>query len=157
MTRYYLDANIILDFLLNRVNEFGQNLRNRVKTFFDRLVEDDILIISDHSVNEVMNYLESELQLAPNIASELMDSFIKLLEKSHDVMRIRTTQEMLNYANKISMEYEIHFEDALHVSIALHSGEAYDTPILITRNIKDFVKVEELIKVSLPENAFLHR
>ncbi len=119
--RVYVDANVLLDFLLDRKNLFGKSLGDRAAKFFQETLKcKHFLIISDHTLQELKKYgvALSETPFTQIFSKKI--EFVKTTEKDKEKAR------KLNPGN---------YPDALHVILA----EKAKAEIIVTRNLEDFV------------------
>jgi predicted nucleic acid-binding protein len=117
--KFLLDSNAVIDFLGAKYPEEGMNLVNSAV--------DDIPNISIISKIEVLSYKASEIEY------ELLLSFCK------DALVIELNDEIVNKTIDLRIQYKLKTPDAIISATAL----VYNM-ILITRNISDFVKVQDL-------------
>lgn len=117
--KFLLDSNAIIDFLGAKYPEEGMNLINSAV--------DDIPNISIISKIEVLSYKASEIEY------ELLVSFCK------DALVIELNDEIVNKTIDVRIRHKLKTPDAIIAATAL----VYNM-ILITRNISDFGKVQDL-------------
>jgi predicted nucleic acid-binding protein len=117
--KFLLDSNAVIDFLGAKYPEEGMNLVNSAV--------DDIPNISIISKIEVLSYKASEIEY------ELLVSFCK------DALVIELNDEIVNKTIDLRIQYKLKTPDAIIAATAL----VYNM-ILITRNISDFGKVQDL-------------
>jgi len=129
----YLDINIYMDYFLIR--------------------EDRLRPLSDFAFELIRKAIECQYRIA------ISDWVLFELEKRIPTERINTLLDDLKDLNKLvvvrkhnndisrSKKYN-HWKDALHAILAKKCGAVY----LVTRNIKDFTEVQDLIDVKFPEN-----
>ena len=117
--KFLLDSNAVIDFLGAKYPMEGMNLINTAV--------DDIPNISIISKIEVLSYKASEIEY------ELLLSFCK------DALVIELNDEVVNKTIDLRILYKLKTPDAIIAATAL----VYNM-ILITRNISDFGKVQDL-------------
>ncbi|MBR9700552.1 PIN domain-containing protein [Candidatus Woesearchaeota archaeon] len=129
--KVYVDTNVILDYLEQRKNVVGENLSTAAFMFFAKALRCDYyIIISDHTLIELLNYLEEQLA----------ESFFKMMDRK--TIKIHATPKDRELAKTIPT----HFADALHIVLASRAGAS----MIVTRNVKDF---EGLFKTVRPEDV----
>ncbi len=130
--KIYCDTNIYLDFLLDRKNFYGDNLGDEAFSVFNRVISCEfILVVSSWNLVELKNKIEYN-------SLNMLFSFLK-----KKVVTVEHTKEDIEKAKEMSE----HFQDALHVLLAVKAGAKF----LVTRNIKDFLPFRNLIEIKLPE------
>ncbi len=117
--KFILDSNAVIDFLGAKYPAEGMNLINTAV--------DDIPNISIISKIEVLSYKASEIEY------ELLLNFCK------DALVIELNDEVVNKTIDLRIQYKLKTPDAIIAATAL----VYNM-ILITRNISDFGKVQDL-------------
>lgn len=128
----YLDTNIYLDYLLDRVGKTGNKLGDRASKVFMMAFRGEIAIAaSDLNMREFSRQAD---------VRQLNTMF--LLIRNH--IRIYTTDEDREEAGKLS---KINFDDALHVVLAKKAGAS----VIITRNKDHFAPFASIMKPCLPE------
>ena len=130
--RVYLDTNIYLDFLKDRVGETGRKLGDCATRVFMKLMKGELtLVFSDWNQKELGYQIEgSELTTLFNL--------IKHIEN------VRTEQVDKEEAKRLSTT---NTGDALHAVLA-RKGKA---DVVITRNMKDVLEFETIMRPILPE------
>ena len=131
----YVDANVIIDLLLDRTNVFGKSLGDRAAVLLDLAVAcKRFLVVSDWTVRELRKNGTNLEQL------RMLLGFL-----SKKVRTVTTSEEDRVRARELDPD---NYGDALHVILALKAG----ADVIATRNLKHFVKYKRLIKSQLPEN-----
>ncbi len=131
----YLDVNIYRDYLEERTNREGKDLEEKAWNIFARTISCEFkIVISDVLIN----------QLAHQITPGKSQFLLELLKSKGKLVMVNVTVEDKKKANKLSTNYE----DALHAVVAARAG----AELLVTRNIRDFLPFNHLIKAKLPEN-----
>lgn len=134
----YLDANIYMDHFDGRVDklrplgEFAFNVLR--KTF-----ECEFKIIFSGLILKELIY---------NSYEEKIKGLIKELKEENKIIRIKVLKEDINKAKEIIKGRNTNFNDTLHAVVANRMKVKY----LVTRNIKDFEELQDLVKVCYPEN-----
>jgi len=138
MLKLYLDTNIYIDYFDGRVDnlrplgEFAFNLLKRV-------LECEFQIIISSLVLDELEY---------NTYKENMLSLIKDLKDKNKLLIIDVNEEDIKNANKVKKERKTSYNDTLHAVLA----NRIKADFLVTRNLKDFEELLDLVKVVLPEN-----
>ncbi|MBI2663661.1 PIN domain-containing protein [Candidatus Woesearchaeota archaeon] len=133
--KIYCDTNIYLDFFLGRkdylrpLDEFAYQIFKRVEN------GEFTLIISDHLLYELRNYIEEKK----------ITELLQPLNQKGRIIRIFKTREDILKAKEISKE---NWKDALHAILANKAKAVY----LLTRNIQDYAGCEHLVEIKFPEN-----
>lgn len=133
----YLDSNVYLDYFENRrdrlrpLGEFAFGLLKRAMN-----CEFDILV-SGHVINEV------------EARGCLKDFKFLLIDLGslNKLVRVETTEADKAKARQLESEQKSHFKDALHAVLAEKGGAC----VLVTRNVKDFQELSDLVDIALPE------
>ena len=134
----YIDTNVFMDHFDGRVDklrplgEFAfQLLKKAVECKFDIIIS--TLVLKELIYNSYKNQIEI---LLPS------------LDEKGKIFRAEITQEDVEKARKICNERRTHYNDTLHAVIANKMRAKY----LVTRNIRDFVELQDLVNVVFPEN-----
>ncbi len=138
MLKLYLDSNIYIDYFDGRVD----NLRPLGEFAFNilkRALEGEFQIIISSLVLDELNY---------NTYKENIASLIKDLKDKNQLITIEVTEEDTNKAKKIKNDKKTQYNDTLHAVLA----SRIKADFLITRNLKDFEELHNLVKVVFPEN-----
>ena len=134
----YLDTNIYLDYLENR-NDKLRPLGEFALRLLQRTLECEFkIIISGLVVDEVERHLNKER----------LDEVITNLKEAEKLIRIEITSEDEIRAKELTKIKDTHFDDALHAVLAQKAKAKF----LITRNINDFVDLQDLVDIRLPES-----
>lgn len=141
MKKVYVDTNVFLDYFLNRSDRLRPLGEFAFSLFKRAFLKEIKIIISDWTLSE----LESSEASEEDIAAMLDD-----LKNSGSLKVVKLIEEDRRKARKILKEFGLHTADAIHVALAVRSG----AEVLVTRNIKDFVKAENLIESVLPEEIW---
>ncbi len=134
----YIDTNIFMDHFDGRVDrlrplgEFAfQLLKRSAECHFD-------IIISTLLLEELFYNLDE------NRVKELLSSF----DTKGKILRAEISQSDMNKARRICHERKTPFNDTLHAVIANRMKATF----FVTRNMKDFVALQDLVVLALPEN-----
>jgi len=133
----YLDTNIYLDYLENRTDRLRP-----LGEFAFRLIK--------RTIDCEFNVAVSSLVLAEIKFNNYTKQFTDLINSLKDMNKIVYIEMNENdnlKARKFHKERKTSFNDTLHVVLANKVNA-----ILITRNLKDFEELQDLIEISLPEN-----
>jgi predicted nucleic acid-binding protein len=107
--------------------------------FFEKASsEKHLIVISRLSYNEI----ENKLKINRQETREALSSF-KLNFREVELLKSDFAE-----AKKISNVFGIHFQDAVHVAVALRTK----CDFIVTFNIKDFEKAREKIKIAEPKD-----
>jgi len=138
MEKVYFDTNIYMDYFLDRrdklrpLGEFAFNLIKKVITKEYKLIISDLVILELE-----YNGLGKEIKI---LIEKLIESDNLIFVKSEEEDNIKT--------NRIVKERRTSFNDTKHAVIANRSKTNY----FVTRNIKDFEDLSDLIYPVYPEN-----
>ncbi len=156
MPTYYLDTNILFDFIVERKSLSGRSLSRGTMEFLERLSDGDAIVISIHTRNEFIRALPhldelSEENISMEEARQIFDMLLSLLKErlsnnGIDIKLVPIPHGCEEYAKMISEEYGIHLDDAMHVSIAIGSKEPFE-PITIVTHDYHFNKAREIVNV----------
>ena len=135
MTKVYCDTCVYRDAFEGRKAKY-RDLDDFAWDFFNRVSNGEfVLVTSDWVFEEFKKTVGDDSKLVELISS---------LEESQKI-HVTKEKEDVKAAKELS---PANWQDALHVILAKKA----DAFILTTRNIKDFVDFEHLIKISLPEH-----
>ncbi len=138
MTLLYLDTNIYLDYLEGRVELFRPLGEFAFQIFKRTLSCEFTLILSSLLVEELSLHVSKER------IKEMLDDF----HKRKKIIETAVKYEDKDTARTIMRERHTPFQDTLHMVVAKRMNASY----FVTRNIKDFVELEDIIPIFLPEN-----
>ena len=136
----YVDTNIYMDHFDGRVDklkplgEFAFQLFKKVI-----VIEGEFKIVVSPVVLEELFYNSYEEEI-----KQLLSDF----ESKGKIIHVEVSQQDIQKARFICNKRKTSFNDTLHAVLANKSKAEY----LVTRNIKDFIELQDLIKVTLPEN-----
>lgn len=136
--RIYIDTNIYMDHFDGRVDKL-RPLEEFAFQVFKKVIEGEFQIIISPLVLDELFYNSYE-----PVTKNLLSDF----EAKGKITFIEITSEDIQKARTICKERKTHFNDTLHAVLAHKAQASY----LITRNIKDFIELEDLVRVILPEN-----
>ena len=86
-------------------------------------------------------------ELLYNDYGKQIKDLIEYLKEKDKVIMVEVTDEDIKKARIISQERKTPFNDTLHAVIANRVNAAY----LVTRNLKDFYELQDLVKITFPE------
>ena len=138
MRTIYIDTNIYIDYFDGRsdgirpLGEFAYNLLRR--TF-----ECEFVIIISGVILKELEY---------NTYEEKGRKLIKDLKEKNKIIEIKPDIKDVNLARNISKQRKTHYNDTLHAVIANRMKVEY----LVTRNIKHFSELLDLVDVCYPES-----
>lgn len=87
-------------------------------------------------------------ELSYNTYEEKIAELIEDLKGKDKAIKVEISEEDVKKARQISTERNTDFNDTLHAVVANKANADY----LITRNIKDFGDLQDLVKIRYPEN-----
>ena len=138
MSKIYLDTNIYIDYFdgradnLRPLGEFAFNLLKRA-------LDCEFHIIISSLVLDELEY---------NTYKENILGLIKDLKDKNKLLIIEVNEEDTKNANRVRRERKTSYNDTLHAVLA----NRIKADFLVTRNLKDFEELQDLVKVVLPEN-----
>ena len=131
----YVDTNVFIDALVERENKYGKNLSRHAGNFFyDAIRGKRRIVMSNWTIKELYKKGHS---------TEVL--LFELIKKSMTPI-IEYTDEDVEKAKQLNPD---HYEDALHVLLAVKAG----AECVVTRNIEDFEKSSHLIEARVPERV----
>ncbi|MDO8627229.1 MAG: hypothetical protein Q7K42_02080 [Candidatus Diapherotrites archaeon] len=133
--RIYLDTNVYLDYLEDRVDTI-RPLGEFTAQVFKRTLECEFEIAYS-------DWVLRELKVSENLSSVLLD-LIKDLKKLNKFVIISASDADIVGAKNNSKNWK----DYLHVLLAIKVG----AELIVTRNIKDFDEFSNLLEAKLPED-----
>lgn len=134
----YIDTNIYLDYWENRIDkmrplgEFAYNVIKRAISC------EFIVVISNLLLQELGNHLN---QQNINKIFEDLNRFSKL-------ELVAVLEDEIKEARILAQKLDTGKNDAIHALVAKRAGAKY----IVTRNLKDFEGMSDLIQPILPEN-----
>lgn len=133
MVKIYVDTNVYLNYLKDRVNKLGKPLGEDAGNVFMRVLSGEFqLIISQFVLEEL--YLQIEPAEVTLLLEALKNSISLVAYSAEEKARAKTVN-----AN--------HWQDALHAIIASREKAKY----LVTQNYSDFVPYSDLIEPIRPK------
>ncbi len=130
--RVYVDTNVFIDSLENRVNKYNRNIGSFAFNFFLETINCKFeLVVSSWTKKELNKYVSNT-----EVFFELIKS--KVFEVDYDSFDVSKALDLS----------KDNFNDALHVVIA----ERENVDFIVTRNVKDFEVLSKNIKVVRPED-----
>ena len=134
MTKLYIDTNILVYAIEDSKNPYGKDISSSSSDLFWAAASCKFhVIISDWALEEL-----SRIK-----TPEEIEMLFKIVEKK--IIKIRHTPEDIQRAKEQNPD---HFQDELHGILAIRAEADY----LVTRNVKDFLHLENRIKVVRPED-----
>lgn len=138
MTKIYVDTNVYLDYFEGRT-DYMRPLGDFAYEVFQRTLSCEFTIVFSSLILD---------ELEHNIKSERIADLLLELEDKNKIIKIVPKREEREIARKIVKERNTPFNDTLHALLAKNSGSDY----FITRNIKDFLELQDFVKILLPEH-----
>ena len=133
----YVDKNIYLDLFENRIDKFRPLGEIASQLFIRALGCEFKIILSSLIIEEIENNgYESELNI-----------LINDLKKKNKLVFVKEKQADRIAANNLKNLRKTPFKDTCHLVIATRTK----AECLVTRNIKDYENLSDIIEVSLPE------
>lgn len=130
--KVYADTNIFIDYLRQRTDCLRPLGEFAFQFFSDGWNCKFKLIISDWLL----------MELEKHLSKDEIEFVLKDFKDKGKLIFVRSTRE-----DKIKSKNYIHPEDALHAILANKASAHY----LVTRNHKDYVGCENLVKIVFPE------
>ncbi|MCK4589525.1 MAG: PIN domain-containing protein [Nanoarchaeota archaeon] len=130
--KVYVDANIFIDYLRQRTDGLRPLGEFAFQFFSDGWNCKFKLIISDWLLTELEKHL----------SKDEIEFVLKDFKDKEKIILVKSTRE-----DKTKSKNYAHPEDALHAILANKAGANY----LVTRNQKDYVGCENLVKIVFPE------
>jgi predicted nucleic acid-binding protein len=134
--RVYVDTSVILDYIEQRIGKHGEPLGEYADRFFINAVIRHFEVILSTKVLE---------ELYGHVAAVRTTMLMTWLKKESELKIVKYNPDDLIAAQKLDADNR---NDALHALLANRAK----ADVLVTRNIKDFVKFSFLVKPELPEN-----
>jgi predicted nucleic acid-binding protein len=137
MTLIYVDTNVYMDYLEMRSDKL-RPLQDLAFNVFRRTFSCEFTVVMSSSIiRELENYID-EKRIA---------SLIEELRENSKVLETKASFADKEKARKLVRARHTPFDDTLHAVIA----KRMDVSCLVTRNIKDFVDLQDIIEIVLPE------
>ena len=138
VTLIYVDTDVILNFLLNRKNEYGKPLGPEAEEFFCKVfVSPFEILISRKTLEELYGTLHDT-----NKAKMLFE----MLKSKQKLRIVQYNEEDLKEAESIDCENR---NDALHALLARKNGAAF----VVTRNMRHFRNFSHIIEAKFPKDV----
>ncbi len=137
MTLIYIDTNVYIDYFEDRRDKF-RPLGEFAYQIFQRTLSCEFSIVfSGLLLKEILNHTK-EQQLS---------ALLHELKEKNKILETKATFEDKVKTRQIVKEKRTSFNDTLHAVIA----QRMDAEFLVTRNIQDFLELQEMVKILLPE------
>jgi len=133
-TIIYVDTNIFLDALQNRINKIGKDIATpAAKLFLDSWSCKYYIAISTWTLKQIYNYIKTDkIYLLFNMIQK------KIIPVEYNNLDIKRAKEKSSN----------NFDDALHIVLAEKIGSDF----IVTRNINDFLRIGSNIPIKRPED-----
>ena len=131
--KIYVDANVYLDFIFDRISDTGREFGPLAVHAFTKIRKGNYKLI-------VSKWVLEELEEHTN-ADNVKPLFEMLKDK---IIKVTYSDDEVNEAKRLNEE---HWHDALHAIIANREGATY----LITRNVPHFRPYSDLVEAIRPE------
>ena len=137
MALLYIDTNVYLDYFEGRVDNL-RPLGEFAYQIFQRTLSCEFhIVISSHLLKE-LRFIEKDSKI---------EEFLEEFKEKNKIIFVACSFEDKQFANLLSKQRKTPFADTLHAVIAKRIGAEY----LITRNIKDYTELQDVIRILLPE------
>lgn len=137
MTLIYIDTNVYLDYFEGRTDKF-RPLGEFAYQIFQRTLSCEFTIVfSGLLFKEILNHTKEQQLYA----------FLHEFKEKNKILETKATFEDKVKTQQIVKEKRTSFNDTLHAVIAQRMGAEF----LVTRNIQDFLELQEIVKILLPE------
>ena len=138
MELIYLDTNVYLDYLEGRTDKL-RPLGEFAFQLIKRAIECEFkIVVSSFVIEELEN----------NIDMDKVDDLFDTLKKLNKIINLFPIKDDKDKAKELSKNRDTHYSDALHAVLANRAGAEF----LVTRNIKHFSNLNDLVKVVYPES-----
>lgn len=135
ITILYLDTNIFLDFVQNRVNKLGADIATpAAKLFLNALECKYYIAVSTWALKQI--YDQVRVEEIAMLFNMIRKKIIPVKYENSDIQNAK-----LRSAGNL--------DDALHIVLA----EKIKAKFIITRNINDFLKIGSKISIRRPEDV----
>lgn len=138
MTILYVDTNIYLDYFQGRT-DYMRPLSEFAYILFRRTLSCEFQLVFSYILLEELYY---------NISKEKTKELFEELKQKNKIIYAEFLREDITKARLLSHEKCLSFNDTLHAIIARRIGASF----LVTRNVTDFLELQEIITITLPEN-----
>ncbi|MFT4312179.1 MAG: type II toxin-antitoxin system VapC family toxin [Candidatus Woesearchaeota archaeon] len=129
----YVDTNVYLDYLFNRVDRL-RPLGDFAFEFFRKCIQCSYTIV-------ISDWVLVELQ--KNASDKHIQSLLDWFVECNKIVWVEQSKEDVQKAKVFS-----HWQDRLHEILAKKAGARY----IVTRNIRDFLCSGDSIQIQLPES-----
>ncbi len=136
--KIYLDTNIYMDHFDGRVDNI-RPLGEFAFQILKRTFECEFKIIISAIILKELFY---------NTYEEKIKELINDLKEKNKIIKMKISEDDVKKARELSNKRNTSLNDALHAVIANKAKAKY----LITRNIKDFKDLQDLVQIVYPEN-----
>ncbi len=134
----YLDTNIYLDYLENRTDKL-RPLGEFAFQLIKRAIECEFKIIISSLIIDELEY---------NNYSKQIKNLINDLKELNKLIYTEETKDDEQKARNLKQKFKTSLNDTKHAVIAQRRGAKF----LVTRNIKDYGELQNLVKIRFPEN-----
>jgi predicted nucleic acid-binding protein len=138
MTLIYIDTNVYLDYLEIRTDRL-RPLHDFAFQLFRRTFSCEFTIACSQLVINELHY---------NIQQERIDELFRDLKQLNKIIMVGISRKDKMLAHKLVRDRGTPKDDTIHAIVAKRLGASY----LVTRNIKDFAGLQDIISLALPEN-----
>jgi predicted nucleic acid-binding protein len=136
--KFYVDTCVWLDYLQERKGFNDEDLGGFASVFFKEVIlKKHFIVVSKHLVYELSKFY-----------NEVIDLF-KILEKLKILIVVDVLREDILFAKNLSLERNVSCADSLHAILANK-----ENAVLVTQNIKDFIKFKDFLIFKKPQNVF---
>lgn len=139
MALIYLDTNIYIDHFRGRVDKL-RPLGEFAFQILRRALECEFTIIFSSLVFDELLY---------NTYEKEIKELVKSLNDKNKIIIVAVSEEDRKRARSISKERKTSFNDTVHAVVAQRAKAS----VIVTRNLRDFEELQDIIKVSLPEES----
>lgn len=135
--KIYLDTNIYMDYFDGR-NDYMRPLGEFAFQIFQRTLSCEFSIVISSSLLKELHY---------NQYTDKIKELFEELEEKNKLIIAQCTSDDVTFAEMLSKKRGSPFADTLHAVIAKRMQAEW----LITRNVKDYEELQDIIRISLPE------
>ena len=133
----YVDTNIYIDFFEDRIDNL-RLLGEIARQLFDRALDCEFTLVVSSLVNE---------EIKDNGYKTQFIDFLADFKKYNKVIYTELSEEDKRSANELKRFRKTPFKDTCHLILA----QRLHAEVLVTRNVKDYVNISDIIPVLLPE------
>ncbi|MBW2986099.1 PIN domain-containing protein [Candidatus Woesearchaeota archaeon] len=134
----YIDTNIYLDYFDGRTDRL-RPLGEFAYQLLKRTLECEFKIILSSLVLKEIFY---------NSYEERINNFLPDFKSKNKIIKITADAKDIKKTRKICKERKTDFNDTLHAVLA----HKINADFFVTRNLKDFYKLQDFVHLKLPEN-----